>query len=154
MAKRHVYDVQCPQCGWHMKMPMRGRYEGTRVGMRCGECHHVFKKVITMADRVSGVPSGRTKVSNPLLLEFGKTLCETMLSALGSNGLLNEQVEKLKEAGYEPNITIEFKVSLAGTGAESREPTPLVKDGRIVPGAFSEQDQNELKVFHISLGGE
>ncbi len=155
MAKRHTYDVQCPQCKSHSKVRMRGKCEGTTVGVRCEECHYMFDKVITMTDRVFNVPPDRNTVHNPLLMEFGKALHETALSAFSSSELLNALVEKLKKEGYAPNISMGFEVSLVRTGGgEYKEPVPLVENGCIVPGVFSEQDQNELKDLRISLEGE
>lgn len=152
--KRRAYDVECPQCKSHLIVRMQRKHEGKEVEVKCHECNHLFDRTITRADLMFNAPPAGSKPANPLLLEFSKALYDTVIEALNSSEVLGAQTEKLKQAGYEPSISVGFEVGLVRIGGELREPTPLVKDGHIVPGAFSKEDQDEFRALRISLGNE
>jgi hypothetical protein len=86
----------------------------------------------------------------PHLKAFGEALYQ---AATTNTGVL-AAVEKIRALGYAVLLCLDASMGLERiecAPGEMREPTPLVKDGEIVPDAFTEDDRHIMKGFRIKF---
>jgi hypothetical protein len=90
----------------------------------------------------------------PLLLEFG----EAVHQAVGSSPEIADLFERISAATkFVPFFFIEAKVGFAQSESETEkviEPVPLVKNGEVIPEAFTTDDRAFMKRLKIDLSLE
>jgi hypothetical protein len=82
-----------------------------------------------------------------------KELIGAMEEVLQESDLVTEKVVKLRNAGYDPWLEIEGTIRLDKIvpGEVTVQIKPLVEGGMVVHGTFTEQDQEELRLFRIKF---
>ncbi len=159
------YYVPCPSCDNKLKFAVKNKeHLGKPRRLTCTTCWNEFEMTLSVSETPPGTTANQPAIDGtvdmteedlaiigPLVEKFGNTLYEVV----ETDPTLCHIIEKLRAAGYDSLLIITATMGLSKkNGSPVREPVPLVKDGKIIQGAFSRGDGAWLKTFHINLGPE
>jgi hypothetical protein len=162
--QRHA---QCPRCDKKLRLTVSEKNFGHEVEVTCPGCSNTFRTTIPhptktreemerqVGERIgSKLNEDDLNRLRPLLQEFG----EALQDILGTSSRLEGIIEKMKRAGYDPFVVLEITAGFQklndteSSQSEIHEPTPLVKNGEVVPGAFTTADDKWLRDLKIDFG--
>lgn len=161
MQNKYRY-VSCPQCNKTLRLAVKDEERlGKTINVTCASCGKEFETILPLSE---ARPNATTEKSDgdetdvmtekdfaiikPLVEEFGNTLHE----AVETSPELGRVVEKFRTAGYNPVLMFAATMGISKIGSPAHEPVPLVKDGEVVPEAFTADDGAWLQDWHIKLG--
>ena len=144
-------QVTCPQCGKRLGLPIRQKSSaGVATCLYCGT--QFSTAIPSPAETRQGPNDTDLRRLHPLMEEF----CEALNDAIVTDPHLQKVIEKIRREGYDAFLILEATLGLGKReGARTmREPTPLVKDGEVVPEAFTPKDVDFMKSLRINFDGE
>jgi hypothetical protein len=161
--------MRCPSCGQQLRLTVSEKNFGREVEVTCSNCSAKFRTTISypaktheeflrqVGERVMDkMDADDIRRLTPLVEEFGEVLND----AVTTSSPLAEVVEKMRRAGYDPFVVLECSIGFQrreGTEVpqpDVHEPTPLVQNGEVVPGAFTAEDDKWMGKLKINLSDD
>ena len=157
-------SIPCPGCGKTLRIAVKNEERlGNLIRLTCTTCWNEFETILPVSeipinpttdqpnvDETADMTEEDFVIIRPLVEEFGNSLHE----AVATNSELSHIVEKFRAAGYNPALMLAVMIGVSKIGSPLREPVPLVKDGDVVPEAFTVDDGAWLKKYRINLDPE
>ena len=137
--------VICPQCGQRLRINIRKESYDRRIQISCTTCKKKF--VVVARD-----PQGRS-LRNREVETLVRLLGEMIQAAVANDTRVTEIVQAIKATGYDTTIFLDGSILLEESNetSEDRGRTPLVRDGEIAEGAFTNKDEAFMKNLRIKL---
>jgi hypothetical protein len=153
--------MECPHCKKQLRLTIKEKSFGKEIEVTCSSCGGRFRTTIPypaethresfrQAAGFSAIDGEDLRRLQPLVEEFGIALHDAVANDLR----LREIVGKMRSAGYDASLMFEAVLGCnkcEDAEAEIHEPTPLVENGEVVPGAFTEEDEKWMKTYRIGF---
>jgi hypothetical protein len=157
-------SIPCPGCGKTLRITVKSDERlGKPIRLTCTTCWNEFETIFPVSeippstttdqndvDETADMTEKDVAIVGPLVEELGSSLYE----AVATNSELSHIVKKFRAAGYNPALMLAAMIGVSKIGSPLREPVPLVKDGDVVPDAFTVDDGAWLKKYRINLDPE
>ncbi len=157
-----LVQIECQQCKRRLRLSIQRESFGKEIEVTCPSCKAKFRTTIPYPREThdeSFSQAGRHATNDndlrrlqPLVEKF----CAALRKAITTDPHLLEIAEQIRLTGYEVSLTLGAVTNcnkFEGAEAEKiHEPAPLVKDGEVVPEAFTEDDRHWMKDFRINFG--
>ena len=166
MPSEHRH-VRCTKCDKQLRLTVSEKNFGKEVEVTCSKCGNKFRTTISypaktheeilrqVGERIMDrMNANEIRRLSPLMKEFSTALDK----ALATSSDLENVVEKIRQAGYDPFVVLEASIGFKKREGvdlpqpEIREPTSLVQDGEVVPGTFNEDGDKWMGKLKISFG--
>lgn len=153
------HDVSCTHCGKTLRLKVREESIGNEIEVTCPICNMAFRTIVypendqrsspLLEDDKDAMNDADLRRLQPLTEEFGAALHNAILT---NPGVL-EVVEKIRAAGYDIMLMLEAVMgcSKRNDAPNLHEPKSLVRDGKVVPGTITQNDENFMRKLHIKF---
>ena len=154
-------NVECQHCGRTLRLTVREESFDKQIKVKCPNCTTDFFVTIPSPAKANeaffrrvGQPSTGDDADLHRLQPHMEAFGAALNHAIATDPGILAAVEKIRLAGYDIALFIEATVGChkrEDAPAEIHEPTPLVQEGKVVPGAFTKADEEFMKTLRIDF---